>query len=139
MNISNEFCAKIFKVSRSNLPKNYKSPEGLKTYLGSIKSELMDHRNRNDVQCNLPQDEIAAIRELIKLQKEKIIVIKPCDKGAGMMILDYPLYMRACYEHLMSEKILNGGESKKYYCRVDGIELEYTKDKNTKYSPGGLR
>ena len=46
-----------------------------------------------------------------------------------MMILDYPVYMRACYEHLMSEKILNGGESKKYYHRVDGIELEYTKTK----------
>lgn len=88
---------KIFKVSKSNLPKNYTSPEGLKTYLGSIKSELMDHRNRNNVQCNLPPDEIEALRELINLQKDKVIVIKPCDKGAGMMILDYPVYMRACY------------------------------------------
>ena len=36
----------------------------------------MDYRNRNDVQCNLPQDEIEALRELIKLQKDKVIVIK---------------------------------------------------------------
>ena len=125
----NEFNEKIFKVSKTNLPKNYKSPEGLKTYLGSIRSELMDHKNRNDVPCNLPQDEVKALRELIKLQKEKIIVIKPCDKGAGIMILDYLVYMRACYEHLMSEKILSDGESKKYYCRVDNMDLEYTKVK----------
>ena len=125
----NEFNEKIFKVSKTNLPKNYKSPEGLKTYLGSIRSELMDHKNRNDVPCNAPQDEVKALRELIKLQKEKIIVIKPCDKGAGIMILDYLVYMRACYEHLMSEKILSDGEIKKYYCRVDNMDLEYTKVK----------
>ena len=45
------------------------------------------------------------------------------------MILDYLVYMRACYEHLMSEKILSDGESKKYYCRVDNMDLEYTKVK----------
>ena len=77
--------------------------------------EWMDHRNRNNVACNLPQDEIQALKELIKLQRDKIIVIKPCDKGAGIMILDYVVYMRACYEHLMSEKILDEGGSKKYY------------------------
>jgi hypothetical protein len=48
----------------------------------------------------LPHDEILAMEELIKLQKEKVIVIKPCDKGAGMIILDYPVYMRACYQHI---------------------------------------
>ena len=120
---------KIFKSNKTNLPKNYKTPDGLKTYLGSIKSEIMDHRNRNDVKCNLPQEEIEAIKELIKLQKNKIIVIKPCDKGAGMIILDYPVYMRACYEHLASEKIMENGETKQYYVRVEEIELERTKSK----------
>ena len=60
------FSEKIFKVSKSNLPTNYKSPEGLKTYLGSIKSELMDHKNRNNVECNLPQDEIEALSRVQK-------------------------------------------------------------------------
>ena len=93
---------KIFKTNKSNLPKNYKTPDGLKTYLSSIKSEIMDHRNRNEVKSNLPEEEIQAIRDLINLQKNKIIVIKPCDKGAGIIILDYPVYMRACYQHLSS-------------------------------------
>ena len=29
-----DFCGKIFKSNKSNLPKNYKTPEALKTYLG---------------------------------------------------------------------------------------------------------
>ena len=73
----------------------------------------MDHRNRNNVHCNLPQDEILALKELIHLQKTKVIVIKPCDKGAGMIILDYPMYMRACYEHLTSEKNMDDAEMSK--------------------------
>jgi hypothetical protein len=124
-----DFAARIFKSNKSNLPRNYKTPEGLKTYLNSIKSEIMDHRNRNNVKCNLPQEEIQAMKELINLQKNKIIVIKPCDKGAGMIILDYPVYMRACYEHLASEKTMKDGDTKQYYLRVDGIELDRTKTK----------
>ena len=58
-----DFAARIFKSNKSNLPRNYKTPEGLKTYLNSIKSEIMDHKNRNNVQCNLPQDEIIAMKE----------------------------------------------------------------------------
>ena len=89
----------------------------------------MDHRNRNYVPSNLPQSEILAMKELIKLQKEKTIVIKPCDKGAGIIILDYDVYMRACYEHLNAEKDMGDGKLKKYYLMVDDIELEKSKSK----------
>ena len=64
-------------------------------------------------------NEIEALKELIKRQKNKEIVIKPCDKGAGMIILDYPTYMKSCYEHLMSEKVMDNGESKRYYVQVE--------------------
>ena len=133
-----EFKAKIFKTYKSNLPRNYKTPEGLKTYLSCIKSEIMDHRNRNNIKCNLPQEEIQAMKELINLQKDKTIVIKPCDKGARMIILDYDVYMRACYEHLASEKILADGDTKQYYLRVDDIELERTKSKIRRIVQEGL-
>jgi non-homologous end joining protein Ku len=73
------------------------------------------------------KEEIDALRELIQLQKNRVITIKPCDKGAGMIILDFPEYMRACYEHLLSEKVMEDGVSKKYYSRVEEIELERTK------------
>jgi hypothetical protein len=125
----NDFRKKIFKSNKCNLTKNYKSPEGLRTFLGSIKSEIMDHRNRNNVPCNLPQEEILALKELINLQKNKIVVIKPCDKGAGIIILDYPVYMKACYEHLTTVKILDDGINKEYYSRANEIDLEQTKSK----------
>ena len=101
----------------------------MRTFLGSIKSEIMNHRNRNDVKCNLPKNEIEAIKELIKLQKEIIIVIKPCDKGAGIIILDFTVFMKACYEHLASEKLMSDREVNKYYLEVNEIELEMSKTK----------
>ena len=50
-----------FKTYKTNMPKNYDSPEGLTKFLSSIKSELMDPRNRNSVPCNLPNDKMKAM------------------------------------------------------------------------------
>ena len=81
----------IFKTEKRNLPKNHTTSKDLKTYLGAVKSEIP--RNRNPVKCNLPEEEIAALKELIRLQRERVIIIKPCDKGAGIIILDFKLYL----------------------------------------------
>ena len=62
----------------------------------------MDSRNRNTEKCNLPVEEVAALKRLIKLQKERKIIIKACDKGAGIIILNFEDYMKACYEHLLA-------------------------------------
>jgi hypothetical protein len=48
----------IFKSQERNLPKNYTTPKELKTYLGSVKLELLDPRNINNVKHNLPVEEI---------------------------------------------------------------------------------
>ena len=68
------------------MPQNYSVPEGLKIFLGAVKSEITDPRNRNSKECNLPIEEINALKELIKMQRDRKIVIKPCDKGAGILI-----------------------------------------------------
>ena len=85
------------------MPKGYTTPNDLKIFLSSIKSELSDPRNRNKEDCNLPINEIHALKQLITLQKERKIVIKACDKGAGIMILDVKDYIKACYNHLLSK------------------------------------
>ena len=46
-----------------------------------------------------------------------------------MIILDYPVHMRACYEHLSSVKIMDNREPKHYYLKVNEMELERTKSK----------
>ena len=84
----------IFKTQKSNLPKNHSVPKEVTTNLGAIKSEIVDPKNRNTVKCNLPVEEVAALKELIKLQRERVIMIKSCDKGAGIMILDFKTYMQ---------------------------------------------
>ena len=61
----------------------------------------MDPKNRNKEECNLPVEEIGALKELIKLQRERLIMIKPCDKGAGIMILNFNDYMKSWYEHML--------------------------------------
>ena len=99
----------LFKTQKSNLPKNYTVPQGLKTFLGAIKSEIMDHRNRNNIPCNIPPEEIAALKDLIKLQRDRVITIKACDKGTGVIILDFNEYMRACYLHLSSQQLQPDG------------------------------
>ena len=115
----------VFKKFNTNLPKNYTVPEGLKTFLSSVKSEIYDYKNRNTEKCNIPQDELEALKSLTKLQRETSIVIKACDKGAGVIILNYNDYMKACYRHLGSEQ----SENHPYYTQVDEFEVERSKNK----------
>ena len=122
-----DYKAPIFKSQKRNLPKNYKVPNGVRTFLNSVKSELMDPRNRNSSECNLTTEKIAALKELITLQRERVITIKACDKGAGIIILNFKDYMRACYEHLYSSLENRGELPQNYYKMVDDIFLQRAK------------
>ena len=114
----------IFKTTKVNYPRNHKTPQELKNYLAAVKSELLDPQNRNKSKPNLPKDEMKALLELIKLQKSRKIVIKPCDKGAGIMILDFQEYMKCCVEHLESKT----SSGKAYYKRAQKQDLEKAKE-----------
>ena len=92
----------IFKNKKRNMPKNYISPQGLQTFIGAVKSEIMDPLKRNKIRCNIPIEEVNALKELTKLQRDRIIVIKACDKGAGIIILNFDDYLKVCYSHLWS-------------------------------------
>ena len=105
------------------MPKNHTVPEDLKTFLSAVTSEIQEPRNRITKKSNLPHDEQQAPKELVKLQKEKHIVIQACDKGAGIIILDYSEYVKACYKHLTSSQ----SEGNPYYTQVDALEVERSK------------
>ena len=87
-------------ILKKHLTQETFNPCRFETYVGAVKSELGDPKNRNVSKCNLPSDEIEALRKLVQLKKEKHIVIKPCDKGAGIIILDFKEYINACEKHL---------------------------------------
>ena len=115
----------LFRSQKNNLPKNYQTPKGLKSYLDSVKSAIMDPRNRNKEDCNLPVEEVQALKELIKMQRDRVIIIKPCDKGAGILILDFKSYMKSCYEHLLEKQ----SSTQNYYKKVSELDLERAKAK----------
>ena len=127
-----EYNPPIFKTKKDNLPKNHKTPKKLKGFLGAVRSEIMDPQNRNKVPSNLPPEELKALKELIELLKDKQIIIKPCDKGAGIIILDFDKYMEACNKHLTSLQVDKEGEDKPFYIKVDELKLNEAKDKLTK-------
>ena len=85
----------IFKTKKSNLPKNSKIPNGLKTYIEAVKFKIVDPKNRKKVECNIPKDELKALKELVRLQRERKIIIKQCDEGAGIMIMNFDYYIKA--------------------------------------------
>ena len=59
-----------------------------------------------------------ALKCLIRLQREPNIVIKQCDKGAGIMILDFKDYINACLEHLQAKQTNKEGIEHPYYKKV---------------------
>ena len=130
-NKDEEYIKPIFKSHKNNLPKNYSSPSGLKTMLSLIQSEITEPRNRNQENPNLPPGEISALKELVRLQRERIITIKAADKGAGIVILNFEDYMKTCYNHLLSsvENQTNKDEPQTYYKAVNKFALEEAKNK----------
>ena len=89
----NAYTPPIFKKKKHNFPRNHKAPKGLSDFLAAVKSDILDPKNRNKVKSNLPDNEKEALKELIKLRRERKITIKPCDKGAGIRILDFEDYL----------------------------------------------
>ena len=65
--------------------------------------------------------------ELINLQKNRVITIKECDKGGGLIILDTDEYIRSCNQHLSSTFKHSDGSESPYYRKVDEEFLEKAK------------
>ena len=110
----------LFKILKTNLPQKHKTPQGLKDYLAAVKSDLMDPKSRNKIKSNLPEEEKEALKNLIKLQQDRVIVIKKSDKGSGITIVDFNQYMKSCNEHL-GDKTASGEH---YYEKVTKERLE---------------
>ena len=65
-----------------------KGSKNVSNFLTGVKSELLGTKP-NKASSNISKEEQEALKVLDSLQTEKTIVIKPCDKGAGIMICNY--------------------------------------------------
>ena len=68
------------------------------------------------------------------MQRDRKIVIKPCDKGAGILILDFEDYLKACYNHRTSEV----SPGKPYNSQVNVFDIEKTKTEIKDFLQEGL-
>ena len=122
----------IVKNEKTNLPKKHKTPEKLKMFLHATTSDLLDTKTRNKVHNNLPPEELEALKQLIELQKNRVITIKPADKGAGIVILEFDDYIKSCYDHLGDTQKQPDDTLESYYEEIDDTFLEKAKDTITK-------
>ncbi len=83
----------VFPKEKSNLPPKGGKP--LSDFLTGVRNELLGTK-LNRIRPNVPKEELEALNELTKLQKECKIIIKPCDKGAGIIVCDFEKYVKAC-------------------------------------------
>ena len=112
----------VFPKEKSNLPPKGGAP--LNNFLIGVKSELTGTQ-LNKVRSNIHKDESEALKELIKLQKECQIVIKPCDKGAGIIICDFTDYVKSCEKDLTSCSV----DNQPHYSKITTKDLEVAKSK----------
>ena len=110
----------IFRERKTNMPTKYNPPDALRNFVSGLKTDLRDPESRNkNIKSNLSPSEKAALSELQTLQKNRIITIKACDKGSGLMIMDTPAYVNACRDHLASSLKQADGSKSPYYKKVD--------------------
>ena len=89
----------------------------------------------NKVKTNISKEELEAVKTLITLQKERVIIIKPCDKGGGIKICDFDKYSELCINHLESKTVTN----KKIYRESSETELIEMKQKIRTHLRSGLK
>ena len=89
----------------------------------------MNPINRQQQEGNLPPEEIDSLKELICIQKERIVIIKAADKGAGIVVLDFENYLRSCYGHVLlsipCQNLNKESNPKLYYKPVMSFLLKY--------------
>ena len=95
--------------------------------MAAVKSEIIDPKNRQKVTNRLKNGEKEAPNTLVRLQNERLIVMKPCDKGAEIIIIHFDEYLKAAQDHL--EAKTSTGEN--YYKELGNSVL---KGKDNQYS-----
>ena len=75
---------------------------------------------------------------MIRLQRERVITIKACDKGGGIIILDFNEYLRACYMHLGSKQTQADGSLQNRYEQISVLQIEKAKEEIKKLIDEGL-
>ena len=119
----------IFKSKKTNMPRNHSAPKGMQIFLNSIENGIQDKNlwNKhilNPKHSNISKDEYEALQTLIKLQRDRKITIKPADKGAGILIMDFVRYKESCEIHLSTTQPQPLGPPIPYYAPTNSAQIK---------------
>ena len=89
-----------------------------------MRSEILGTKFNKGIQ-NIPKEEKEALTTLIKLQRERKIIIKPCDKGAGIIICNFQDYVESSIDHLNSK--VDASAQTGYYKEIKQTDLNLAK------------
>ena len=127
-----DYKAPLFKTEKTNVPRNHPQPRALEVFHHSVENFISDKSNwnrklLNPKRSNISDGEFNALNELIDLQKNRVIVIKPADKGAGICILNFWDYVDSCHKHLSSVQPQPSGPPLPYYKPSSNTQLQKVK------------
>ena len=91
---------------KTNHPRNHSTPAALKSCIAANMMNIPSSVNIRKVRPNISPAMRAAVGELIDLQRERVIVIKPSDKAGGFVIMDFDTY-KADMDKKMEEKFVD--------------------------------
>ena len=119
----------IFKSKKTNMPRNHSAPKGMQIFLNSIENGIQDKslwnkQTLNPKHSNISKEEYEALQTLIKLQAERKITIKPADKGAGILVLDFEKYKESCETHLTATQLQPLGPPIPYYVPTNTTKVK---------------
>jgi hypothetical protein len=137
------FIPSIFKQEKTNFPNRGNVAKPLQTFLNTVESNLQNRtlwnkKHLNPKIRNLPEDEFEALQNLVKLQKERQIIVKPADKGSGIVVVNYDDYVNSCNQHLLSSQQQPTGPPLPYYKPSSEKDLDTMKHQIVSVLKDGL-
>lgn len=117
----------LFHKEKTNLPSGPRT-KPLMCFLNTVSSNIRDKSNWNKhlidpTRTNISKDEEKALNQLILLQKQQRIVIKQCDKGGGISIMDFDKYVVECRKHLNSVQLQGHSPPLPYYKHASNKDI----------------
>ena len=121
----------IFREEKTSMPPG-PTPKYLTGFLNTIESNICNKQNWNQdilnpARRNITEQEFTALLHLQQLQQDQQIIIKPADKGSGIVILNYDDYITSCTEHLNLQQKQPDGSSLPYYEKASEQDVKLAK------------
>ena len=116
---------RVFKDTdiKTNLPRNHPVPAALSSCIAATRFAILG-APLNNKQPNMSPEVRAGGQDLVTLQRERVLVIKPSDKTGGYCIMDFDDYKEGMDEKLKERFVGPDGVERDKYVRIDEKELK---------------